>query len=140
MSNRCRVNAATIPPGVLKAMSSEDRARYGLTIPGEPSSVPAKTTRKARVGKGAQTPNANEQRWLTLLRATAEDVRYQALTFHMKNGHDYTPDAVAFDEDGRPFMAWEFKGAYRLGSHQRARLAFDQARVEFPGIRWKWHE
>ena len=31
----------------------------------------------------------------------------------------------------------EVKGGYALHSHQRARLAFDQARVEFP-FRWVW--
>lgn len=30
-------------------------------------------------------------------------------------------------------------GAYRFASHGRSRLAFDQARVEFPGLRWCWN-
>ena len=65
------------------------------------------------------------------------DARFEALTFRMANGHRYTPDWVVF-HDGRPIACHECKGGYALGSQQRARLAFDQVRVEFPWIRWVW--
>lgn len=52
-------------------------------------------------------------------------VAYEPLTFRMANGHRYTPDWV-FTSEGRIHCV-EVKGAYRLGSYQRARLAFDQA-------------
>ena len=65
------------------------------------------------------------------------DARYEALTFRFANGHRYTPDWVVF-HDGTPVSCHEVKGAYRLHSHGRARLAFDQARVEFPGLAWVW--
>jgi hypothetical protein len=65
------------------------------------------------------------------------DARYEALTFRMANGHRYTPDWVVF-LDGRPVACHECKGGYALHSQQRARLAFDQARVEFPGLCWVW--
>lgn len=66
------------------------------------------------------------------------DARYEALTFRLSNGHRYTPDWVVF-EYGRPVECHEVKGAYRFASHGRSRLAFDQARVEFPGLRWCWN-
>ncbi len=65
------------------------------------------------------------------------DARYEALTFRMVNGHRYTPDWVVF-VDGRPSQCHECKGGYALHSQQRARLAFDQVRVEFPGLVWVW--
>jgi hypothetical protein len=65
------------------------------------------------------------------------DARFEALTFRMANGHRYTPDWVVFTNAGN-IECHEVKGGYALGSEQRARLAFDQARVEFPWITWVW--
>jgi hypothetical protein len=65
-------------------------------------------------------------------------VAYEALTVHLANGHRYTPDWV-FWSGGRLHCV-EVKGSYRLGSYQRARLAFDQARVEWPMFTWIWAE
>ena len=65
------------------------------------------------------------------------DARYEGLTFRMANGHRYTPDWVVF-QDGRPVACHECKGGYALHSQQRARLAFDQVRVEFPWVKWFW--
>lgn len=66
------------------------------------------------------------------------DARFEPLTFTMANGHRYTPD-FAWWQDGR-LHCLEAKGSYKLGSYQRARLAFDQAKVEFPDVRWVWAE
>ena len=68
-----------------------------------------------------------------------QDARYEALTFRLANTHRYTPDWVVV-RDGCVVECHEVKGAYRLHSHGRARLAFDQARVEWPGIKWVWAE
>ncbi len=65
------------------------------------------------------------------------DARYEALTFRMANGHRYTPDWVVFTDKGK-IECHEVKGGYALWSEQRARLAFDQAKVEFPWIIWVW--
>ena len=64
-------------------------------------------------------------------------VRYEGLTFRMANGHRYTPDWVVVTKGGR-IECHEVKGRYALHSQQRARLAFDQARVEFPWSKWIW--
>lgn len=88
-----------------------------------------------KVKKG-KTPNETEQRYYeTYLKY--KDARYEALTFHMANGHKYTPDWIVF-EVGRPIECIECKGGYRFHSQGRARLAFDQARQEFNGLRWTW--
>ena len=64
-------------------------------------------------------------------------VHYEGLTLRMANGHRYTPDWVVVTNAGR-IECHEVKGGYALHSQQRARLAFDQARVEFPWIVWVW--
>ena len=66
------------------------------------------------------------------------DARYESVTFHMANGHRYTPDFVWW-QDGRMYCL-EAKGSYKLGSYQRARMAFDQVRTEFPDVAWVWAE
>ena len=86
-----------------------------------------------RPAKGPNKTEADYQR--TLLRG--KDARFEAITFRMANGHRYTPDWVVF-QDGTPVECHEVKGAYALHSQQRARLAFDQARTEFPGLKWVW--
>lgn len=81
-------------------------------------------------------PNKTESDYrATYLRGM--DARFEALTFRMANGHRYTPDWVVFTATGK-IECHEVKGGYALGSEQRARLAFDQARVEFPWIVWVW--
>ena len=87
-------------------------------------------------GARRRSPNKTEadyQRW----HLRGMDARYEGLTFRMANGHRYTPDWVVF-QDGRPVACHECKGGYALHSQQRARLAFDQVRVEFPWLRWVW--
>jgi hypothetical protein len=64
--------------------------------------------------------------------------RFEALVFRLANGHRYTPDWVYVD--GGRLVCVEVKGARRLGSYQRARVAFDQAAVEWPDARWIWAE
>ena len=85
---------------------------------------------------GLRVPNKTESDYrATYLRGL--DARYEALTFRMANGHRYTPDWVVFTDAGK-IECHEVKGGYALGSEQRARLAFDQAKVEFPWIIWVW--
>ena len=82
-------------------------------------------------------PNKTEARYAAeMLRGL--DARYEAVTFRLSNGHRYTPDWVVFDSAGRLLSCHEVKGSYRFHSHGRARLAFDQAAVEFSGITWFW--
>ena len=82
-------------------------------------------------------PNKTEARYAAeMLRGL--DARYEAVTFRLSNGHRYTPDWVVFDSAGRLLSCHEVKGSYRFHSHGRARLAFDQAALEFPGITWVW--
>ena len=106
------------------------------TIVPESAPTPTPTPAADRGPRGHREPNKTESDYrATYLRRM--DARYEALTFRMANGHRYTPDWVVFT-DGRPSQCHECKGGYALGSQQRARLAFDQVRVEFPGLVWVW--
>ena len=96
-----------------------------------------------RSATGRKTPNKTEAEYRRLFIAPrlADGVFtgcwFEGLSFRMANGHRYTPDWVCTYPDGR-LVCIEVKGAYRFGSHQRARLAFDQARIEWPGVAWIW--
>jgi hypothetical protein len=89
-------------------------------------------------GKQAQAkgPNKTEADYRNIF-LHGDDARFEALTFKMANGHRYTPDWVVM-VNGMPTECHECKGGYALHSQQRARLAFDQAKVEFPGLKWVW--
>jgi hypothetical protein len=130
---------ADLPPHVLARIRAEDRAALGLRCPViEFSGSGAGQDRGGNedAKKGRRRPNKTEARYAAeMLRGL--DVRYEAVTVRLANGHRYTPDWVVF-EGGRPVACHEVKGAYRFGSHQRARLAFDQAAAEWPGVRWVW--
>ena len=91
-------------------------------------------------GRGRRMPNKTEaayRREVLDRRGDLSAVMYEGLSFRMGNGHRYTPDWVVFGVGG-VIECHEVKGAYRFGSHGRARLAFDQAKAEFPGFRWVW--
>lgn len=135
-----------LPESVIRCMTPQTRIALGLQNRPENARLTTQTyeepsgshprlespTRGLSRGK----PNKTELEYRNIyLRGVP--AAYEGLTFRMANGHRYTPDWVHFGQDGR-LTCIECKGAYRFGSHQRARLAFDQARVEWPGVRWVW--
>lgn len=140
-----------LPPHVVACIPKAERLKLGVFEGGVLSShcpkqkppesaketqqsASCETTKKRSVG--FRCPNATELAYLRM-GLVGVDARYEALTFRLANGHRYTPDWVVF-VDGAPVACHEVKGAYRLHSHGRARLAFDQARIEFPGLTWVW--
>lgn len=69
------------------------------------------------------------------------EVRYPAPRLPMANGHWYTPDLCCIPHDPNDLLLFvEVKGAYRLGSLQRSKLAYDQARHEWRSFRFAWME
>lgn len=89
-----------------------------------------------RFARRPRVPNATELAYAREF-LVGVDARYESLAFYLTNGHRYRPDYVVF-VGGRPSECHECKGGYALHSQQRARLAWDQARVEFPGLVWVW--
>lgn len=134
-------------PSVIRCMSEADRRALGIATPpaaavssngpcagGKSGEHPRLESPPRGLSRGKPNKTELEYRNIYLRGVPAA---YEGLTFRMANGHRYTPDWVHFGQDGR-LTCIECKGAYRFGSHQRARLAFDQARVEWPGVRWVW--
>jgi len=101
----------------------------------KPTPSPA-ANRGKQAKRGRKVPNKTESDYQRH-HLRGMDARYEALTFRMANGHRYTPDWVVITNEGK-IECHEVKGGYALGSEQRARLAFDQARVEFPWMVWVW--
>ena len=67
-----------------------------------------------------------------------DNVRYEGITLKLINGHKYTPDFVILG--GARITLIEVKGGYKLPSYQRARMAFDQARIDWPMFSFVWVE
>lgn len=99
-----------------------------------PCTLPA----KVRTSKSPTDTEAAYRREILDTNPAVTRVGYEAMTFRMSNGHRYTPDWV-FVCGGRIHCV-EVKGSYRLGSYQRACLAFDQAATEWPEFVWLWAE
>ena len=66
------------------------------------------------------------------------DIRPFPATLRMANGHKYSPDAECCHPMGGKRIMVEIKGAYKLQSHGRARLAFDQCRRDWPEFDFLW--
>ncbi len=141
---RGRWRVGDLPPSVVAMIRPEDRAALGLSprtaanaggAAGATSDAEGGEVR-ARRGGATKAPNKTEARYRAE-KLRGLDARYEALSFLLQNGHRYTPDWVVLGTDGR-IECHEVKGAYRFGSHGRARLAFDQAKAEFPGFGWVW--
>ena len=139
----------TLPPAlraqVEAKIMAEDKRRMQASSPvNAPDASGCTQTRPETSGRDTRAvaprkrqPNKTEARYAAeMLRGL--DARYEAVTFRLSNGHRYTPDWVVFDSAGILLSCHEVKGSYRFHSHGRARLAFDQAAVEFSGITWFW--
>lgn len=87
--------------------------------------------------KLAKLPNKTEAEYARIHLA-GRNAAYEGHTFRMANGHAYTPDWVVYDGAGELVEAHEIKGGWAQFSEQRARLAFDQCRVEFPHVKFVW--
>jgi len=133
------IRADQLSASVIRCMRKADREALGIRNPGTGSPgilvAPGIAVVKAdRMRKGPTKTEAEFAR----CHLAGKDARFEALVFRLANGHRYTPDWV-YVEGGR-LVCVEVKGARRLGSYQRARMAFDQAVVEWPDVRWIWAE
>ena len=107
----------------------------GRSLPVQKAKAPSRGKRVAAVA--TKEPNTTEAEYAKLFLA-GKDVIYEGFKFKMLNGHAYTPDWVVFNADGSVSEAHEVKGGYAMFSQGRARLAFDQCKVEFPNVKFFW--
>ncbi len=120
-----------LPPHLIACIRPTDRAVLGL----QPLGTGEDKGRAIKASTGRREPNKTEARYRDEF-LSGLDARYEALTFRLANGHRYTPDWVVV-RNGR-IECHEVKGSYRMHSHQRARLAFDQVRIEFREFVFVW--
>jgi hypothetical protein len=69
--------------------------------------------------------------------------KFEAVTLHLLNGHAYTPDWQIVLPDGTLlFVEVKARGknGFRHPSYQRARVMFDQSRLEYPMWKFRWAE
>jgi hypothetical protein len=67
------------------------------------------------------------------------------LTLRLANNHKYTPDFVVKNSEGIKLICevkqrGRGKNGYRQPSYQRAKVMFDQSRVEYPFWKWRFIE
>jgi len=127
----CRFRYADLPPHL--------KAQVDALRPA-PLTRPADESGASRPPRRRREPNKTEaayRREVLGRRTDLVSVHFEGITLRMANGHRYTPDWVVVTVADR-IECHEVKGSYALHSQQRARLAFDQARVEFPWILWVW--
>ena len=71
-----------------------------------------------------------------------KNYKFEGITLRMSNGHRYTPDYFVCETsgDGEPgtIELHEVKGSYKLQSYGRAKMAFDQCKIEFPMFKFIW--
>jgi hypothetical protein len=108
-------------------------------IQGEPQS----NSKGVTVKSGAKQTKAEIEygRMLAFEFPEAEIIPW-GVTLRMMNGHKYTPDYLV---NGTGWMLLvevkqRGKNGFRQHSYQRAKVAFDQCRVEFPNFTWRWSE
>lgn len=88
--------------------------------------------------KVERMPNLNEAAFRRLhIPADARLVRYESISLRITGTHRYTPDWTWYDPAGH-LHADEVKGPYALPSQRSARLAHDQARIDYPEISFRW--
>jgi hypothetical protein len=136
-----------LSPAQLAMIRPADKAALGIAVArhgasggestGRADKTPPAQRQKAKTGSGRQPrqPNKTEMRYLD--RILGQDARYEALSFRLPTGERYTPDWVVF-RDGLPVECHEVKGSFRFSSQGRSRMAWGQARLAYPGIRWVW--
>jgi hypothetical protein len=123
---------------VIRCMSKADREALGIWNAGIGNAGMPGAPDGAVVVKSARRGPTKTELEFARRHLAGKAARFEALAFRLANGHRYTPDWV-YVEGGR-LVCVEVKGSRRLGSYQRARVAFDQAVVEWPGVRWIWAE
>ena len=103
--------------------------------------APEKPDKPKTTGGG---PNKTELEYRNRLTSEFPNARivFEGISLKMSNGHRYTPDWFIITET--EMICVEVKGrgnnGFRHPSYQRARLAFDQCKIEYPLLKFRWAE
>jgi hypothetical protein len=121
------INAYRKKRGLLPVANSTPSSKEAVVN----SELPEKKVRHMKKAEMSQTEIEYQRDILA-----GKKAQFEAITLRMANGHRYTPDFFVFN-DGVIEMH-EVKGSYQLNSEQRAKLAFDQCKVEYPMFKFVW--
>lgn len=116
------------------------RRGKGQIKPVDAVSTQTDTTPPPKRGKPNKTESEYGRR---LALEYGVEPRFEAITFRLKCGHAYTPDWFVPLSDGRMLcveVKARGKNGFRHPSYQRAKLAFSQAKLDFPQFIWVWAE
>lgn len=101
----------------------------------------------AAKGKPPKESRANktelEYSRLLALEYPGHSITFNSLRLKCDNGHAYTPDWVVNLSDGLILLVEvkaRGKNGFRHPSYQRAKVMYDQCRVEWPMFRYRWAE
>lgn len=107
----------------------ELRGKHGIEPKRNKSRQPNKTETEYAFRLGLEFPGCK--------------VKFEAITLHLENGHAYTADWVVVTPEGISLLVEvkaRGKNGFRHPSYQRARVMFDQSRVEYPFWSFRWAE
>lgn len=111
-----------------------------------------KGKKQAAVQQAPRRMTRGEQEYGMILQAEfpKSPVIFEGISLKLRNGHRYTPDFIVFDTflcpecgNGMPLLVEvkiRGKDGFRQPSYQRAKLAFDQAKLDFPCFSYRWAE
>jgi hypothetical protein len=104
-------------------------------------SLPVKAGESIKKPKG---PNKTESSYMAALgfEFPGCGIKFEQVTFHLDNGHAYTPDIVVWGEqfDGGALFVEVKNSAFKHASYGRSRMGFDQCRIEHLEFKWRWAE
>jgi hypothetical protein len=120
-------------------------SRGAVRIHGEKAAIAAKVDIPTAKPQSRGKPNKSEMEYGKRLFYEFPDseIVYEGLSFHLQNGHTYTPDWLVKHKDGAILLVEvkvRGKNGFRHASYQRARVMFDQSKIDFPMFSWRWAE
>ena len=122
---------------LMKDRSTAFRKKEQLVTPA-PEQLEQPAKKKDLSGR---QPNKTEAEYCRLLRLEfGVEPRYEAITLRLENGHRYTADWVVAKEDGGLLLVEVKNGGYKHASYGRSKMAFAQARLDFPIFSYRWVE
>jgi len=122
-----------------ESLNDAMKAQFKAILKGEekqPKSQPVKSEIIVKNPTRKMTNTEREYQAILHVRYGFEHVHFEALTLRLRNGHKYTPDFVVNIHNH--LLLVEVKGAYRMHSHGRAKLAYDQAKLDWPMFDFEW--
>ena len=126
--------------------SEDDYKKYLEKRGQKPLLTPANKVGTVQVANTPTTgkPNKTELSYSVMLGYEFPGCRiaFEGITFKLDNGHRYSPDWIVHTPDGILCVEVKARGTngHRLPSYQRAKLAYDQAKIDFPEFQWRWAE